>query len=30
MRRALDYPAAQEHTSVSGVIRRALDQYLTS
>ena len=29
-RRALDDRAAQEHTSASEVIRRALDQYLAS
>ena len=30
IRRALDDRAAQEHTSASEVIRRALDQYLAS
>ena len=30
VRRALDDRAAEEHTSVSEVIRRALDQYLAS
>lgn len=30
VRRALDHRAAEDHTSASEVIRRALDQYLAS